>query len=614
MAETYDVIVIGGGHNGLALACYLARAGQSVLVLERREIYGGGVISQELIPGFTINTHAMNHHWVHIGPVYKDLELEKYGSEYVFPSAISSHLWKDGRSITVHRDVDRTAREIAQFSQPDARAYRDWVLDMKDAFHLFAKSFFSPPLPASEVLRLYEQLPNGPRVVKHLYMSMADVAEELFVHERTKTFFLGYCLQTLNHYGAKGSGTVPITLIVNQHLSSGNAMAVGGAGTLTRAMARCLEAHGGKVQVKAHVSQVILKGGRAVGLRLENGETLNARKAIASNVEPGQLFLEMIGEDRLEGDFVTQVKNFQWNHFGLFTVNLALHEDVRYRANNPSVNEAYNVVLGREDFEDIKREYRQMEDGIPVSPPCYTVLHPTRFDATQSPPGKHVVAIWQYAPHDLQGGGERWDAIKEAYADECAEHLRSYAPNVTPSAIVGRYVMSPRDLWTTNICMVKGDTMGGRLTQDQMGTLRPFPGLRPYRTPIEGLYLCGPSTHPRGGCHAANGYNCVNVMAADLGIPKWWAKEEKVRRPRAAAGKPTAAKKPAGRKKVAAKRAGTKKATAGASRSTKALKKTAAAKKKAATSKRASAGRRVKPGGAKSAETPEGKRRARTTR
>ncbi len=565
MAEAYDVIVIGGGHNGLALACYLARAGESVLVLERRDIYGGGVISQELIPGFTINTHAMNHHWIHIGPVYKDLELEKHGCKYVFPPAISSHLWKDGRSITVYRDVDRTAKEIAQFSKQDAKTYRDWVLDMKDAFQLFAKGFFSPPLPASEVLRLYEQLPNGPRVVKHLYMSMADVAEDLFVHERTKTFFLGYCLQTLNHYGAKGSGTVPITLIVNQHVSTGNAAAVGGAGTLTRAMARYLEGSGGKIRLNAHVSEVILKGGRAVGVRLENGETLRARKAIASNVEPGQLFLDLIGDDKLEADFVTQVKNFKWNYFGMFAVNIALHEDVRYRADNPSVNESYNVVLGREDFADIKREYRQMEDGETVSPPCYTVLHPTRFDTTQSPPGKHVVAIWQYAPHDLQGGAERWDVIKEAYADECVEHLRSYAPNVTPAAIVGRYTLTPRDIWATDICMVKGDTMGGRLTQEQMGILRPIPGQRPYRTPIEGLYLCGPSTHPRGGCHAANGYNCVNVMAEDLGITKWWTKDGKARARKPARKKAAPVKKPA-----AAKRAGArKKATAKAGKSAK---------------------------------------------
>ena len=526
MAETYDIIVIGGGHNGLALAGYLAKAGESVLVLERRDIYGGGVISEELIPGFTMSTHAMNHHWIHIGPVYKDLELKKHGSDYAFPEVISTHLWKDGESISVYRDMDRTAKEIARFSEADAKSYKEWVLSMKDAFALFAKSFFSSPLPGSEVFRLYEDLPNGQEVVKTLAMSMADVAEELFVHERTKTFFLGYCLQTLNHYGAKGSGAVPITLIVNQHLSTGNAMAIGGAGTLTKAMAGFLESHGGKVRTNAHVSEVILEGGggRAVGVRLENGERIDARKAVASNVEPGQLLLDLVGEEKLEEKYTKKVKNFQWNYFGMFAVNVALDEDVGYRADNPSVNESYNVVLGREDFEDIKREYRQMEDGMPVSPPCYTVLHPTRLDASQAPPGKHVIAIWQYAPHDLQGGAEKWDEIKEEYADECVGMLSGFAPNVNPSTILGRFVMSPRDIWRTNICMIKGDTMGGRLTQDQMGILRPFPGERAYRTPIEGLYLCGPSTHPRGGCHAANGYNCVNAMAEDLGIPKWWAK------------------------------------------------------------------------------------------
>lgn len=543
MPETYDIIVIGGGHNGLTLGGYLAKAGEKVLVLERRDIYGGGVISQELIPGFTINTHAMNHHWLHIGPVYKDLELERHGCTYVFPPVISSHLWRDGKSITVYRDVNRTASEIAQFSETDARTYRDWVLEMKGAFELFAKSFFSAPLPPSEVARVYEALPNGAVVLKYLAMSMADVADDLFVHERTKTFFLGYCLQTLNHYGAKGSGAVPITLIVNQHVSTGNAMAVGGAGNLTRAMARFLEAHGGRVRVNAHVAEVLTEKGRAVGVRLENGETLRARHAIASNVEPGQLFLKLIGEEYLDERFARQVKNFRWNYFGIFSINVAVHQDVRYHSENPAVNEAYNVVLGRESFADIKREYRQMEDGEPVSPPCFTALHATRFDTTQSPPGKHVATIWQYAPHDLQDGAERWDAIKERYADECVAQLRGYAPNVTPENIIGRHVMSPRDIWATNICMVKGDTMGGRLTQDQMGIFRPFPGMAPYRTPVEGLYLCGPSTHPRGGCHGANGYNCANAMADDLRIAKWWGKVSQGRRGAGAPGRGTGSSK-----------------------------------------------------------------------
>ena len=467
----------------------------------------------------------MNHHWLHLGPVYRDLELEKFGCKYVFPEAISTHLWADGRSITIYRDVDRTAKEIAQFSPQDAKAYKDWVLEMKDVFALFAKSFFSPPLPVSEVMKRLEELPNGAAAQKVMAMSMLDVANELFVHERTKIFFLGYCLQTLSHYAAKGSGVVPITLVVNQHSSTGNAVAIGGAGMLTRAMARCLEAHGGKVRVNSHVSEVVLKEGRAVGVRLENDEQINARKGIASNVEPGQLMLGMVGEEHLEADYVRKVKNFQWNHFGVFSVNMALHTDVHYRAKTPVANKSYNVVLGREDFADIKREYRQMEDGKPVSPPCYTVIHPTRFDSTQTPPGKHAIALWQYAAHDLQEGAERWDTLKEAYADECVELLRRYTLNVEPETIVGRYVMSPRDLWRTNICMVKGDTMGGRLTQDQMGILRPFAGEHPYRTRVEGLYLCGPSTHPRGGCHAANGYNCVNIIAEDCNIPKWWAEK-----------------------------------------------------------------------------------------
>ena len=177
-------------------------------------------------------------------------------------------------------------------------------------------------------------------------------------------------------------------------------------------------------------------------------------------------------------------------------------------------------------MEDIRKEFYQLGIGEPPDPTGYMTLHPSRFDPSIAPPGKHVTILWQYAPCKIKGGDERWNEIKEDYADRCFDLLRRSTKNIDDGAVVGRFVYTPADIARENISMVNGDMVSGRITQDQMGIFRPFHGYPPYRTPIEGLYLCGPSTHPRGGCHGACGYNAAGAIAEDLGIDPWWAGTE----------------------------------------------------------------------------------------
>ncbi|MEE8110399.1 MAG: NAD(P)/FAD-dependent oxidoreductase [bacterium] len=523
MAEEYDVVVIGAGHNGLTLGCYLAKAGLRTLVLERLAYAGGGVTSREAVPGFTFSLHAVNHNWMHIGPIRQDLELERFGSRYVFPLTVCSHVFSDGRSLTLHRDLEETVSEIAQFSGNDASRYRDWIREHEPTFEFIARMMFAPPELPSKIWGRLEGTAHGLRVAKTWMMSIHDVAKDLFEDECVQVWFVHYALQTIQDPFAKGSGLIPISLLVNQHRSGGNSLAVGGSQTLTDALVAHLEAHGGKIQTGCHVSRLLVEGGRAKGVVLSDGTEIRAARAVASNVEPKQVFQQLVDRGEISDEFADQVRGFQISDYTIFGVHLALNADPVYRASSDVPNRAFNVMLGTDTMDEIRKQFYDLSIGVAPEPPAYMMLHPSRFDPSIAPPGGHVAMLWQYVPTSLKGGNERWEEIKGDYADQCVDLLRRSTKNVDDAAVVGRLVYTPHDIARENISMVGGDMVCGRLTQDQMGIFRPFHGYPPYRTPIEGLYLCGPSTHPRGGCHGACGYNAAGAIAEDLGIEPWWA-------------------------------------------------------------------------------------------
>ena len=526
MAEQYDVIVIGSGHNGLTLGCYLAKAGLRTLVLERLPYTGGGVTSRETVPGFTFSLHAVNHNWMHIGPIRADLELERFGSKYIFPPVICTHVFSDGRSLALQRDLEATVSEIGKFSGSDAARYRDWIREHESTFEFISRMLFAPPLPPSQIWGRLEETAHGRRALRTWMMSIEDVADELFENECVKVWFVNYALQTIQDPFAKGSGMVPVSLLVNQHRSGGNSLAVGGSQSLTDALTAHLEAHGGEIRTGCHVSRILIRGGCAKGVVLSDGTEIEAARAVASNVEPKQVFQQMVDGDELSQEFADQVRGFQFSYFTIFGVHLALNVDPAYRTSSDVPNQSFNVMLGRDSMDDIRKEFYQLGIGEPPDPTGFMTLHPSRFDPSIAPPGKHVTILWQYAPCKIKGGDERWNEIKEDYADRCFDLLRRSTKNIDDGAVVGRFVYTPADIARENISMVDGDMVSGRITQDQMGIFRPFHGYPPYRTPIEGLYLCGPSTHPRGGCHGACGYNAAGAIAEDLGIDPWWAGTE----------------------------------------------------------------------------------------
>ncbi|MBI3091237.1 MAG: NAD(P)/FAD-dependent oxidoreductase [Candidatus Tectomicrobia bacterium] len=524
MEELFDCIVIGGGHNGLTTAAYLARAGLSVLVLERRPLVGGGAMTEELtLPGFLHNTHSFLHFMIFVGPVFTDLELARHGADYVQPEVPASIVFQDGSSLTWHRDLDLFCKEIGKFSQKDAATYRDLYATWKGRAALLKGYLFNQPLPPSKLYALFEQTHEG-REFLHMFLTSTDeFLKDHFESEQLRTLFALFATQTGTLFMGMGTGAfLPIMISEIGNLQ----IAKGGSITLARSLVRAIEAHGGVVLSDCHVRRILLEGGRAVGVELADGRRFTARQAVVSNVEPKQTLLSMVGREHLAAPFIRQVERWRPTKTALFTTHFAFNEALRWKAaaRNPAVDRSLMLFLC-EETGVLRRQEADIIEGMPPREPGFLYCAPTLYDPSQAPPGKHTGFFWQYACYDLRDGGpQRWNDIKEAYADTCCAHLAKYATNFTPQNVLARYVDTPLGIEERNISMIGGDFNAGACDQDQLGIFRPFHGCPPYHSPIERLFLCGPSTHPRGGVSAAPGFNAANAVAEALGVKKWWQK------------------------------------------------------------------------------------------
>ena len=524
MPEEYDIIIIGGGHNGLVCGAYLAKAGEKVLVLEKRANIGGGACTEEVtLPGFKHNLHSAGHSWIFGGPVYKDLELDKYGSKYIFVDPNSGIVFKDGRSLLCYRDLERTCKEIEKFSIRDAKVYKEVALRYQGLKDIVFASWFSPPLPPSQAFAPLEGAPGGLDLIKSMMASPKRVCDELFESDEFKTYILTMVYIASAPIDAHGmGGFLPIILSTFHSLPYG--ISIGGSRMLAEAIARFIESHGGVIRKGVGVKRIVVKNGEAKGVELEDGSVIMAKKAIASNTNVVDTLLKLVGEEHLDEDVVQKVKNVLPDELVLICPHLALNEALRWKAaeKNPDVQKCYFIAVGLESVSDIQDQINDIRNKIPPRKPGGVALSPTPFDPSQAPAGKHTALFWQFAPYELKEGS--WDDIKEEYADRILDVWKEYVPNLTKDNILARYVYSPLDIERNMPSMYKSSMHHGDICQEQMGYLRPIPGYSQYRMPIKNLYLCGSSAHPAGGITGAPGYNCAGIIAEDYKIKRWWPK------------------------------------------------------------------------------------------
>jgi len=520
---SFDFIIIGAGHNGLACGGYLAKAGAKVLVLERSTRVGGACHTEEAtLPGFKHNLCSVVHTHIPSSPVYRDLELERHGVRYVYPEYLRGTIFPDHRSIVMYREPERMAAELAKFSARDARTFSQLYEDYAEFIDsTYLPLMYSPPLPPSLQGAELEKSEEGRTLLQWQASTPVQLLNELFESEEVKVHFLARMTVLGFAPDQFGQGWICLFRILKGEAP----ICVGGSQQLAHGLRSVIEANGGVVQTDVNVKQILLRGNRAVGIETQDGRRIEAAQAVITNVEPKKSFLDMVGEAHLPTTFATRVKNYHARGRSLFSLHLALSEPPQYRAaaQNPPVNRAFSQEMFGGTMQEQVRAYQEIAVGRPPMHEMLQIPVPTLYDPSQAPAGKHTAVVWQYAPYSVAPEGpDGWKKLRDEYAAHLLDRWRYYAPNITKDKILGMAIHDPTDTVRMNDNLVNGVDVVGDMTPDQMGYFRPFAGWSNYRTPVDGLYMCGGYCHPGGGVHAGAGYNAAGVIVGDYKLRKWW--------------------------------------------------------------------------------------------
>ncbi len=524
MTQPWDVIVIGGGHNGLVNAAYLARAGRKVLVLERRHVLGGAAVSEQIFPGFTFSVFSYVVSLLR-PEIIRDLELPRHGL-HILPLESTVTPFPNGDYLAGWGDADRTRREIYRHSPHDADAYADFGRLM---YHMAraVKPLLGmiPPDPTSlspgdlkGMLKLGGHLRSlGAERFHALYklmtMSSADYLDEWFELEPLKaTKAASGIIGTFMGPRSPGSAYVLLHHYMGEIDGAFRAWGFckGGNGTVSAAIASAARAFGATLRTEAPVKQVLVKEGRVTGVVLEDGEEILA-PIVVSGLDARRTYLDLVEERELPEELLAQVRRFRFRGSS-GKVNLALAALPEFTC-LPGVGEHHRGAISISPSVDyLERAYDDAKYGAFSQRPYMDIVFPSMIDPNMAPPGRHVASIFvQYAPYQIEGG---WtDAKREAFGDAVIDTLSEYAPNLR-SAILGRQVLTPADIERT-VGLSEGNIFQGELALQQLFFLRPAARWASYRTPIRGYYQCGSSSHPGGGVMGAAGRLAALRILAD---------------------------------------------------------------------------------------------------
>jgi phytoene dehydrogenase-like protein len=521
--ESYDVIVIGGGPNGLTATAYLARAGAKVLMLERHHEGGGGLVTEEW-SGFRFNTHAKLMLMMDVMPPYQDLQLESWGCRYVQPDVAASLLTRDGRALTFYSDIEKTAASIGRFSPDDAERYRevmaDWYTIVNEAL---IPATYSLPIPMLDMVVSYQQSEIGEMV--------NEMAEETFLETLDAAGFENDLLNTGLLYLGTMYGIDPegglgflLPLLATRLLHA--SVIVSGSHQLAASLSRFANRNGARLERAAEVTKILTDGTKAVGVRLASGEEVRANK-IVTTTDPETTFLELVGAEVCDAASPTlsdQARNWEWEATSLFGANFALSERPRVTAADfdPDADRALVKIMGVETVDELLDHINGAKSGRLGRSGVGMTL--TDFDPMQAPVDLEpdsAVASWEtLAPFENKEGD--WDDLQDGYAKQALETWSEYAPNLANATVIRHYVNHPKHIAAKIPNMKRGSIKHGAYSPTQMLSNRPNADCSSYRTPIENLYVAGASVWPGGMVLLGGGYNAAGVVADDLGISRWW--------------------------------------------------------------------------------------------
>lgn len=518
--NSYDVVVVGAGHNGLTCACYLARAGLRVLAIDRYPEVGGMTITHELtLPGHRSDVHASGFLVAKLTPAPEELDLAEHGLEIITPDPNWAHLLPGGRSVRIFRDVGRTAAGIAEISEADAGTWSALFERYRDQKEAVVAGMCGPPPGLTDRSRELEAA--GGAGYRFATQTARSAAQETFESDEMRTMFASFAMHAAASPDDTGGGAFA-WLFAAAVQDVGCSLVKGGMHRASLALARDLQEHGGEIRTSAPVSRIVVEGGRARGVTLASGETIRA-DVVAASVDPLHLAADLLGEESLGAEVVAKARRYEWGD-SFFAVYAALDGPPEYRAGEETARACY-LHAGADSIEQLSLTYSQCRAGLLPQTPMLGVINESLVDPSRAPEGAHLIKlVAHFVPYEIRGDatgtvtGRNWDEAKEGYADYLVDRLASeHIPNLK-DRVVKRVVHSPVDLEREMPSAVRGTHQHGAFLPYQSGAMRPIPELAGYRTPIGGAYLCGAGSHPGSGVSMAPGRNCAREIARDAGV------------------------------------------------------------------------------------------------
>lgn len=518
MTKQYDIVVMGAGHNTLGAAAYLAKAGKKVLVLEKKSFIGGGAITLErTLPGFLHDQHSAAHIIIQANPLLLNDELgllSRFGLKYNYSEMAGSTILYDFRCLKVYHDLDLTCQEIARHSEKDAEAYREFTQWSVKMLPMVMAGMFNVPIPMGAFIGMLESNEDGRRMLDLMLRSPLQIVDHLFESDIVKIHLLKLASEGILQFPddmGTGFGLMLLPALMHRHRTG---RPVGGSGELSKALGRCLEYHGGEIRTGVEVESVIVRGGKAVGLRSTDKEEFMARDAVVASIHPQRLDRFV---DGLDDKLVRRARNTLPAPYSLFKIDAALDGPIESRvpADALGIREvifANTLTEFLESFDPLRHGRVQTDRPLVGGAPSAL---PGRV-----PDGRSMLYLVSYQPYSLdRQGPARWDEIKERTADAILEKFTHFYPGLTPDRVMARAVDSPLDCerWSPN-SFVNGEPHGLGMQFFHTGGLRPIPELARFAVPgIDSLYLCGPFMHPGGGIFGAGRPTAIKICD-DLGI------------------------------------------------------------------------------------------------
>jgi len=514
----WDVVVIGGGPNGLMAAAYLAKAGLKVALAEARYEIGGGLATEEILyPCYSSNPHVIYHMMVDYMPVIRDFNLDGPALVWIKPNSQTGMVFEDGKSLLLTRMIEDTKDSISKFSFKDAvnfgKIMRTWrrIVD-----EIVAPATYVPPMSPLDLTICMQRTELGQEMLELVEQSPLEIITDTFENDRVRALMLyASCMWGLDPRETGLGFFVPLLLTRGMN----KCYCYGGSHKFASAMAREIVKAGGLILEHAPVSNIIIENGRVAGVELAEGRTLRS-KVVMSTLDPHTTFLDLVGADNMSSNLKEAIEGWKYDKWSYYTLHIASDEPPHYKCDDPWINETFMTVFGIESTDQLLAHWDNVvagniSDNFGGHATCESTFDPTLSDI----PDKSISFFQMHAPYEIEGG---WDKRGEELKEAILGKWQKAAPNMTRDNIITTTFETPVDIEIRFPNMRRGSIKHGDYRPIQMGCFRPNQECSSTATPIEGLYVCGVSTYPGGLVLGGSGYLGANKVAEDLGVTKWW--------------------------------------------------------------------------------------------